>query len=585
MKKFKMWLKSGKNAIIFVPVMVFAILVLSVGSYYGYSLYDQYREEQTAISESLVEEQRQIQSSSLAEEERQRQEAALAAELQAMRDDLDRETFFEGLYLDGIELSAYSFMEAYDVMNQREMDYRENFGLNVEFNDEKLVIDAEKARLETNWRDLLAELWRVGRDADDLDDEETLRQQHARVMALQTQPYRLESTFIYEESFVKEQIVSFASSLEIEAKPAYATGFDTSSKTFILNEKTDGRRMNGEEVAVKAIDWLNQQKFGDTLTLQAEVVSAGMDAATIQANTGFLSEAKTYAEAVNPGRDENIRLIASMTNGAVLQPGETFSFNGYIGRRTADRGFKAAGVIVGGVLVDQLGGGICQPNTTLFQAAAKAGLDIVERYPHSWPSTYTAVGIDATVSWGGPDFKFRNNTDYPVAIMSWYKKPAVVYQIYGLQFDEGVTVKLDVKHHGYTPIPDPEIKETFNPDLKPGERVVLRSPYIGQRTTAYRVFMKNGSEIKREVVAESYYRPLQGLVEYGPEKIEVPEETEETEEPDVSEEPADENDEATSEPDADASDHDAENEEVENNTSDEQVENVEENDESDEASE
>ena len=559
MRKFKTWFKNGKNAVVFAPVAVCLALILGVGSYFGVSLYSQYRQDMNREALRQEEEQRQIESSLLEEEEERIREekerireeekaAAEAAEIEAMRHYLDRDTFFDGLYLNEIDLSGYTLTEAFDYFSEIEQDYRDQFGLQIHFEDQSLIIDEQNAGVSINWLDVIEQLWMLGREHDQDADDKTIRSQYERVLMLMEHPSYFTSSFYFDEQKVKNMILSFADDLTIEPVGAVATGFDTKNNKFILDDQRPGRSLNGEEILDQALTLLNNENFGQTLELKAETTYRGFDAATIQARTGFVSEARTYARAVNPGRDENIRLIAEMTNGMVLQPGETFSFNGYIGRRTAERGFREAGVIIGGVLVDQLGGGICQPNTTLFQAAAKAGLEIVERYPHSWPSTYTDVGIDATVSWSGPDFKFRNNTDYPVAIRSWYDKPAVVFQVYGRLFDEGVTVELDVKHHGYIPIPDPEIKETFNPDLKPGERVELRQPYIGQRTTAYRVFMKDGKEIKREAVAESYYRPLQGLVEYGPEPVVT--------EP---EEPEDETDEDITDPD----DADAETDEEE----------------------
>ena len=552
MRKFRVWLKNGKNAVIFVPVAVCLALLLGVTSYFGMSLFSQYREDINRESLRQSEEQRQIESSIREEaeesirqeEERVKQEAAAAAELEAMREYLDRDTFFDGLYLNDLDLSEYTLIEAYNLLSETEQAYRDQFGVQIRFEDQILIIDDQTADVSINWQTILDQLWILGREHDPQADDATIRSQYERVLNLKENPSYFVSSFYFDENKVKELIRTFTDDLTIEPAGAVATGFDTRNNEFIVDEQRPGRSLNGEEILDQALALLSNESFGQTLELKAETVYRGLDAATIKNRTGFMSEARTYASAVNPGRDENIRLIAEITNGMVLQPGETFSFNGYIGRRTADRGFQAAGVIVGGVLVDQLGGGICQPNTTLFQAAAKAGLEIVERYPHSWPSTYTDVGIDATVSWSGPDFKFRNNTNYPVAIKSWYDKPAVVYQIYGPMFEEGVTVELDVKHHGYTPIPDPEIKETFNPDLNPGERVQLRQPYVGQRTTAYRVFMKDGREIKREVVAESYYRPLQGLVEYGPEPEEKPEEPEEPEEPEAPEEVITDNGEA-----------------------------------------
>ncbi len=97
--------------------------------------------------------------------------------------------------------------------------------------------------------------------------------------------------------------------------------------------------------------------------------------------------------------------------GRCIAPGETFSFNGTVGPRTAEKGYQEAGAIVNGELVPQLGGGICQVGTTIFNTVFESGLPVVERHNHSFYISHYPKGRDATVSWGGPDFKFRNDTD------------------------------------------------------------------------------------------------------------------------------------------------------------------------------
>ncbi len=110
------------------------------------------------------------------------------------------------------------------------------------------------------------------------------------------------------------------------------------------------------------------------------------------------------------GRNTNIELAAAAINNYLLFPGELFSFNRAIGPQTVERGYELAPVIVGGSVVPGLGGGICQVSSTLYNAVLEAGLEVVERYPHSQPVGYVPPGKDATVS-DYLDFKFRNNRD------------------------------------------------------------------------------------------------------------------------------------------------------------------------------
>ena len=106
----------------------------------------------------------------------------------------------------------------------------------------------------------------------------------------------------------------------------------------------------------------------------------------------------------------NVQLMADYIDGTIIEPGETFSFNRVVGERTAERGFREGQMIVGSLLLPSIGGGVCQTATTLFNNAFELGLPIVRRYNHSFYISHYPLGRDATVSWGGPDLVFRNDS-------------------------------------------------------------------------------------------------------------------------------------------------------------------------------
>ncbi|MFP3440966.1 VanW family protein, partial [Pantoea sp. SIMBA_133] len=117
----------------------------------------------------------------------------------------------------------------------------------------------------------------------------------------------------------------------------------------------------------------------------------------------------THFRKNNLERTSNIELAAEAINNTVVFPGETFSFNQTVGKRTKERGYLPAPIIVKGELSEGIGGGICQVSSTLFNAVDQAGVQIIERYSHSRSVPYVKPGRDATVSWYGPDFSFRNH--------------------------------------------------------------------------------------------------------------------------------------------------------------------------------
>lgn len=135
---------------------------------------------------------------------------------------------------------------------------------------------------------------------------------------------------------------------------------------------------------------------------------------------GYYQETIGSYEAISQSDDderaENLRLAAEAINGYVIEPGATFSFNEVVGDTTAERGYKEAPVLYSSGLGSSDGGGICQVSTALYIAAVKADLEIVERHPHSVPSDYAPIGLDATIVYGSRDLRIKNNTDFPITI-------------------------------------------------------------------------------------------------------------------------------------------------------------------------
>ncbi|WP_377558991.1 VanW family protein [Ornithinibacillus salinisoli] len=146
----------------------------------------------------------------------------------------------------------------------------------------------------------------------------------------------------------------------------------------------------------------------------------------------------TYFRQGNKERSHNIELAAEAINNHVVFPGEQFSFNNVVGKRTKERGYKRAPVIVKGELSEDIGGGICQVSSTLFNAVSLDGIKIVERYSHSRKVPYVPPGKDATVSWWGPDFVFVNEYNHPILIRAKALDGKVIIRIFS---SESVEIK------------------------------------------------------------------------------------------------------------------------------------------------
>lgn len=198
-------------------------------------------------------------------------------------------------------------------------------------------------------------------------------------------------------------------------------------------------------------------------------------------------------------RVTNITLVCQTINGYVLSPGETFSYNGVVGQRTAAKGYKEAGAYSNGEHVTEIGGGICQVSSTIYYAALKANLQIVSRTAHMFPVAYLPKGLDATVSWGGPDFQFRNNTDYPIRIEAKVEGGYCKIKLVGTKTD---TTYVKMRCETLQTFP---WKTTFTDDP---EEVRKEGEHDGYYVVTYRqVYDENGNMLSEKIEAYSMYDP------------------------------------------------------------------------------
>jgi vancomycin resistance protein YoaR len=214
---------------------------------------------------------------------------------------------------------------------------------------------------------------------------------------------------------------------------------------------------------------------------------------------------------LNAPRVNNIQTLASALDGTLIPPGGQFSFNGTVGPRTAEKGYQEGGTIVGGRLVPTLGGGICQVSTTLFNSVFLSGLQVDQRLNHSFYISHYPKGRDATVSWGGPDFKFTNDTSSWVLIATGYSNSSVTISLYGT--DPGYRVEYETGP--WTDVKPHDVKEIEDDTLEEGVRIVEDGGVDGRTIVVTRKVYDEAGELVREDSFRSRYNPKTEYVRVG----------------------------------------------------------------------
>ena len=285
-------------------------------------------------------------------------------------------------------------------------------------------------------------------------------------------------------------------------------GYDAQTHS-IIPEKV------GAEFDVEAAQAaLDAAEPGETVEIPAEIQFPTVTADELETVLfrDVLGEARTHVSGT-AARKANVKLSAASINGYVMNTGDIFSYNEAVGQRTAANGYQPAPAYVKGETVDEIGGGICQTSSTLYLACLRGNLEITERYAHRYVPAYIPWGMDATVSWGGPDYKFTNDTDYPIKIVTEYANNYLTVRILGTNIDGSYT-KVTNQTLSTTPW---ETVYQEDATVAPGTQTVKTTAYTGYKVqTFHTIYDKDGKVVDRHFEATSNYKARNKVILVAP---------------------------------------------------------------------
>ena len=299
-------------------------------------------------------------------------------------------------------------------------------------------------------------------------------------------------------------VAALAAELNAEASPA-------------RYDKETGKVMDGTvgvELDVESAKTvLDAAAAGERVQLPAQINFPAVTAEEMEAALfkDLLGTTTTNVSGTSARRG-NVKLAGAAVNGTILNPGDIFDYNKVVGERTTARGYGAAATYVNGQTVDTVGGGICQVSSTVYLASLLSNLEIVERYNHRFYPGYITLGMDATVSWGGPEFRFKNNTDFPIRIDVTYANSKLTVSFYGTKTDN-TYVKMTrevLSTTGY----ETEYVETD--ELEYGTQKQQQSGYTGYKVKSYRnVYSGDGKLISSTLEDTSDYKNRNEIILVG----------------------------------------------------------------------
>lgn len=284
------------------------------------------------------------------------------------------------------------------------------------------------------------------------------------------------------------------------------------------NPTTVHTHVNGVDFGIsidEAKKLLEEDKEEYKIPLKITVPKVKVENLGEKAFPDLLATYTTRYDPTNKNRSNNLTIAANKINGTILMPGETFSYNKVVGARTIEAGYKEAGAYAGGKVVQDVGGGICQISSTIYNTALLANLEIVDRSNHQFLTSYVPVSRDATVSWGGLDFKFKNTRTYPIKIVASAKNGLAKVSFYGIKEETEYEVVIQSKTLSYIPY---TVKYIEDSSLAKGKEVVSQSGYNGCKSEAYRVLKLNGKVVSKTLLSRDTYDPMQRIIRRGTKK-------------------------------------------------------------------
>ncbi|MDO4547518.1 MAG: VanW family protein [Clostridia bacterium] len=416
------------------------------------------------------------------------------------------ERFYPGISIDGVDVSNMTLEQALERWAEIDERNRAECNITLHVDEHTWVLTPDTMSYSSDYETIIRQAWDVGRYGTFSRRTLTIEKTAG------AWKHNFETTSGFDEDALTQTMEAIALEVSEPAVDATIAGFDEIDG-FTFSASKSGMIVDPHDL----FDAVSQayESGQDEVTLNRHVVEPTNTINSLRGRFGLIATTTTSASSSSSNRLNNLNIACKTINGLRVDPGETFSFNETLGKRTRAKGYKGAPALSSGTHTSQVGGGICQVSTTLFNSVAKADMEIVMRYPHSIPSTYIARGLDATVNWPNQDFRFKNTSDYPIYISARLTgSKQVVVSVYGKLLDDGVTIKLKSRTVDSTPPGDPTY--TYTNEIPTGQRRWAEERRTGYRVITYKFYYDaSGNEIKREELFKSVYASSGGVVEIG----------------------------------------------------------------------
>ncbi|MBP2071091.1 VanW family protein [Thermoanaerobacterium butyriciformans] len=422
---------------------------------------------------------------------------------------INQNTIAKGVFVNGINLSGLTKTEAYSKL-QSELKTIDSLKVVLKYNDMQFIVPYDDIKISYDYANIVNEAYSVGKNGNILNRIKTIYEVEKHGRYLEYSP---------EANFKNLDIFVAGISKKIDKDPVDAKIYVSDGKINITNDisglKVDANKtIESIKSAVKNVIMTGDKDYVE-VPVTVKKVDADIKASELSMIKGKIVSFSTQFNTGDANRSENLAVAAKAINGKLLMSGQIFSLNKTLGPRIIQNGYKEAPVIIGNKLVPDIGGGVCQVATTLYNAALRADLKIDERYHHTFPVGYVSPGQDATISGDVLDLKFENPTKYPIYIESYISGNNFVVNLYG--YNEAPGKRIDI----YSEIVEkyePKVTYVDDPTLPEGTLKVDVEKHTGYKVNTYRLIYENNVLLKKEFLYTDIYKPVDGVIKRGTKK-------------------------------------------------------------------
>lgn len=412
---------------------------------------------------------------------------------------------YPGIKVENIDISGMSKLSAKNTIKKNFSDTITNRKINIKTPAKTYVVDLSQLDAKHNIDDVVNKAFAYGKNL-------SLYQRYNLIKKPVSQ------NFVLTLSYDSKKLDAIINTIDEETNVApLNASIKMVSGKFQVSSGRNGRKLNKESLTKTLTDDINKSNTKDSIIdAPFTQVQAGTTAEMLaKVNTKVSSFNTEYGSKSSAERANNIAVAVKAINGTVLMPGDVFSFNDIVGKRTAEKGYKEAPVIVGNKVETDFGGGICQVSSTLYNAILRANVKATERTHHTLPSSYVSLGMDATVDFGNIDYKFKNTLSYPMYIESYTYNGNICFNIYS---DASLTSKKYELYNNVYKTISPGITYIDDSSMPVGKTEEVQKAYTGYKVKVYKKTIQSGAVTNEELISDDYYRPVDAVIKRGTKK-------------------------------------------------------------------